>query len=242
MNINYNYEQLKNIKIAVTPSHKFGTDAFLLSHFAAPRKKDLAVDFCTGSGIVALLWQRDGFCAPKFAHCVEIQPQAVAQLHHTIEQNGLQNKMQAHNIDIKDTAAIKALGTGIFDLISCNPPYKAVGHGIVSEGASDKLARHETECTMDDIAKAANVLLKFGGRLCLCQRPERLPDIICTLRAHKIEVKKIKFVQRNISSVPWLVLVEANKGAKPFLNVEPPLIVQGANGFSDEMLKIYGKI
>lgn len=242
MKTNDNYEQLKNIKIAVSPQHKFGTDAFLLSHFSAPRAKDLAADFCTGSGIVALLWQREGFCAPQLTHCVEIQPQAVEQLNHTLDVNELHEKMQVHNIDIKNTAAIKTLGAGLLDLISCNPPYKAVGSGIMSDGQSDQIARHETECTMEDIAKAANILLKFGGRLCLCQRPERLTDIICTLREHKLEVKRIRFVQNHANTAPWLVLVEAKKGANPFLTVEPPLIVQGEDGFSEEMLKIYGKI
>lgn len=37
-------------------------------------------------------------------------------------------------------------------------------------------------------------------------------------------------------------LLEGRKGSKPFMKVLPPLIVEGENGFSDEVLKIYGKM
>ena len=75
------FEQLTpELSICVTPDHKFGTEAFLLAHFAGHRRKDLACDLCTGCGIVALLWFRDREQGPRQAYCVEIQPKAVEQL------------------------------------------------------------------------------------------------------------------------------------------------------------------
>jgi regulator of sigma E protease len=75
-----------------------------------------------------------------------------------------------------------------------NPPYKPVGTGIESLSEADKIARHETMCTIDDAVAAAAKLLKFGGRFCMCHRPERLCDIIVSMRAGGVEVKRIRFV------------------------------------------------
>ena len=50
------WEELSpSLFICVSSAHKFGTDAFLLSDFAAPRRKDLCCDLGTGCGIIPLL-------------------------------------------------------------------------------------------------------------------------------------------------------------------------------------------
>lgn len=74
-------------------------------------------------------------------------------------------------------------------LVTCNPPYKKAEHGILSSSDSDIIARHETMCSIDDVCAAAAKLLQFGGRLCICQRPERLLDVLEAMRRHKIEPK-----------------------------------------------------
>lgn len=115
------------------------------------------------------------------------------------------------------------------------------GGGILSEWESEKIARHETQCSLADVVAAAARLLKFGGRFCLCQRPERLCDVLTLLRQQGLEPKRVRFVQQRPGSAPWLFLCEGKKGAKPFLQVEAPLLIEGEDGFSEELLKIYGK-
>ena len=96
---------------------------------------------------------------------------------------------------------------------------------------------------MEDVCKTAARLLKFGGRLCICQRPERLADAVCAMRAYKIEPKRLRFAAKNPETPPWLFLLEGKLGAKPFLQVEPPLSAMNPDGsFTNEMLKIYGNI
>lgn len=93
---------------------------------------------------------------------------------------------------------------------------------------------------MEDVCAAASRLLRFGGRLCVCQRPERLPDMMEAMRNHGIEPKRLRMVQQRGDKAPWLVLMEGKKGSRPFLQVEAPLIVEdGAGGFSPEMKRIY---
>ena len=93
---------------------------------------------------------------------------------------------------------------------------------------------------MEDVCNAAARLLKYGGRLCLCQRPERLADVISAMRAADIEPKRLRFVAKTPSSAPWLFLLEGKKGSKPFMQVEPVLSVYDGDEFSAEMSRIYG--
>ena len=88
------------------------------------------------------------------------------------------------------------------------------------------MAKHEISCTLEDAAVAAARLLRFGGRFCLCQKPERLTDVLCTLRAHKLEPKRIRFAAQTAQKAPFLVLVEARRGGNPGLNVEAPLFLE----------------
>jgi tRNA1(Val) A37 N6-methylase TrmN6 len=225
----------RNISVCVTPEHKFGTDAFLLANFAAPRKKDLVCDFGTGCGIIPLLMVRDH--NPKHIYALDIQPLAIDQLKTSLRQNHLEDQITPVCADLKEW---KDLPNGTLDVITCNPPYKAPGAGILSEQKPDQIARHETMCTIDDICKAAGRLLKFGGRFCLCQRPERLCDVISAMKNASIEPKRLRFVAKTPTDAPWLFLIEGKKGSKPFLTVEPILSVYNGTEFSEEMGEIYG--
>ena len=47
-------------KVFTGPGAAFGTDALLLARFAMPRRKETALDLCSGCGIVALAWHDAG--------------------------------------------------------------------------------------------------------------------------------------------------------------------------------------
>lgn len=109
------------------------------------------------------------------------------------------------------------------DLCACNPPYFTAG-----EQAADRAratARHETDCTLDDVCKCAFRLLKDGGRLSLCHRPERLAEVLAVLRANRLEPKRLAFVKNRPDAAPWLFLVEAQKNRKTGLRVEPDVLI-----------------
>ena len=95
-------------------------------------------------------------------------------------------------------------------------------------------------CTIDDVCSAAIRNLKYGGRLCICNRPERLCDIMVSMRQNGIEPKRVRFVSKNPYTAPWLVMAEGRKGGNPFLKVEPQLYTTDENGgYTDEMKRIY---
>ena len=244
MNTDYRFEALSDrIKVCVSSEHRFGTDAFLLADFAAPRHKDLVCDLGTGCGIIPMIMMKNS--QPKGVVGVELQDQADEQFRFSIAESRLEGTVSAVHADIRriadKTVDEPLLAPHSFDLVTCNPPYKAGNAGILSDTQADQIARHETLCTIRDVCFAAERLLKFGGRLAICQRPERLCDVINAMRLASIEPKRLRFVSKTAADPPWLFLIEGKKGSKPFLQVEPLLIVQGENGFSDELLKIYNK-
>ena len=173
---------------------------------------------------------------PQITYAVDIQEGAVEQLCMGIEKSETQGIVPIC-ADLKELWDGAPLGQ--LDLVTCNPPYKAVNAGFQSVITAQKIARHEIMCNIDDVCGAAEKLLKFGGRLCVCNRPERLSDVIAAMKNHNIEPKRLRFVSKNPDEAPWLFLIEGKKGSKPFMVVEPQLYIRSENGFSDELQKIY---
>ena len=95
---------------------------------------------------------------------------------------------------------------------------------------------------MDDIAKSASKLLRFGGKFCICHRPERVFDAMVAMRNNGIEPKRLRFVSKKGDTQPWLVLIEGKRGAKNGLKVDKPFIAYNDDGtLTDEMLAITEK-
>ncbi len=231
----FNYEKLGEISLCVSEEHRFGTDAFLLGNFANPKRNDKVCDLCSGMGIVAF-FMKNKF-NPQKIYTVEIQEKAVLQQEMTIEKSNIEGIIPIL-ADLK--TEWESFPKDVLEVVTCNPPYKIAGTGAKNDLDAVAIARHEILCNIDDVCKTASKMLKFGGRLCLCNRPERLCDVILAMKEYNIEPKRIRFVSKNSESAPWLFLIEGRKGGKPFLQVEKPLYVQGENGFSDELLSIYG--
>ncbi|MBQ6250556.1 methyltransferase [Ruminococcus sp.] len=231
----YKYEKLTDkIYVCASSDHRFGTDAFLLTDFSQYRAKDKVCDLGTGCGIIPLIMQKK--LPPKVTYAVDIQEGAIEQL-----RLGLEKSETAGIVPV--CADLKELWEGAplgqLDLVTCNPPYKVNNAGFQSVITAQKIARHEILCTIDDVCAAAQKLLKFGGRLCVCNRPERLSDVIFAMKSHDIEPKRLRFVSKNAEEAPWLFLIEGKKGSKPFMKVEPQLYIRSENGFSEELQKIY---
>lgn len=226
----------KDLKIYVSDAHIFTSDAIVLASFCAPRHKDKCCDLGTGNGIIPLLWLRD--FQPKEIVGVELSESAITLLNKTLELNKIEGAVKPIHCDLRKLKGV--LPNEYYDLVSINPPYKKLGTGIVNEGEDYKNARHEFTCTLDDAAKTAAYLLKFGGRFCICQRPERLPDIFSAMRKFKIEPKSMREVIQRIGKEPSLVLVEGKKGSAPGFRINPPLILEDENGeYTEEAKELF---
>lgn len=228
----------ENVCLIVSKSHTFGTDALLLNDFASVKSRDKAIDLGTGCGIIPFLWLRDKK-ALSFRAAAEIQANACDQFLRSKRLNN-DETLNLFEGDLKDKNLITQ--REFFDVVTMNPPYKAGKTGIESADECAKIARHEISCNIDDITECAARILRFGGRLCICQRPERILDALSSMRNHGIEPKKIRFVQKTGETAPWLVLIDGRKGGAAGLRVEKPLIIEKSDGTpSDELLSITEK-
>ena len=196
--------------------HRFGSDALLLARFCPPKRTQKAADLCSGCGIVSLEWHDSGHRGPCTA--LELQPEASALLAQAVAEQGL-----GHIVPLCADLRTCREGEGTYDLCACNPPYFT--DGIQSTNAARATARHETDCTLDDVCACGFRLLKDGGRLALCHRPERLAEVLAVLRAHRLEPKRLAFVKNRPDSAPWLFLVEAQKNRKTGLRIEPDILI-----------------
>ncbi|MBQ3394274.1 MAG: methyltransferase [Oscillospiraceae bacterium] len=220
-------------KVRINETHRFGTDAFLLSDFRQVKYAQRAMDIGSGCGIIPLRWADNGHRGECVA--VEIEPSGTFLLNESIRLNGLEN-ITAVNADIR-TLDIEPG----FDVIACNPPYFT--SGLQKRDRLKAGFRHQNTLNEDDVAEAAWKLLKDGGKLVMCQRPERLARVIWAMKSHRIEPKLLRFVrQRRDSEKPWLMLIDGRKNGGVGLTVMNDLIIEDENGgFSKELLKIYGK-
>ena len=214
----------------------FGVDAVLLSGFASAKKGDKVLDLGMGTGVIPILMSAKTN-AEHFS-ALEIQPESAEMARRSVLLNDLQDKIDIIEGDIKKAAEI--FKPSYFDVITTNPPYMNFEGGLKNSYDPKTIARHEVLCTLDDIAFAAQKLLKFGGKLFMVHRPHRLTDIMCTLREHKLEPKRIRFVQPYINREPNMVLIEAVRSGKPMVKVMPSLVIYKDDGtYTDEIIDIY---
>ena len=203
-------------EVFCSAEHRFGSDALLLARFAPPKRAQKAADLCSGCGIVSLEWHDSGHRGECAA--VELQPAASALLAQALAQQGIDH-ITPYCADLRGFRQ----GEGSFDLCACNPPYFTAG--LQSANQARATARHETDCTLEDVCRCAFRLLKDGGRLALCHRPERLAEVLAVLRASRLEPKRLAFVKNRPDAAPWLFLVEAQKNRKTGLRVEPDVLI-----------------
>lgn len=214
----------------------FGVDAVLLSGFATAKKGDKVLDLGTGTGVIPILMS----AKTKAEHfsALEIQPESAEMAKRSVMLNDLQDRIDIIEGDIKKAAEI--FKPSSFDVITTNPPYMNFEGGLKNSYDPKTIARHEVLCSLDDVAFAAQRLLKFGGKFFMVHRPHRLTDIMCVLREHKLEPKRIRFVQPYADREPNMVLVEAVRSGKPMIKVMPTLVIYNSDGtYTQETLDIY---
>lgn len=216
---------------------RFGTDAVLLSSYAKIKEGAKCVDLGTGTGILPLLLSAKSPAAGITG--IEIQEDQYEIAVRNVEMNNLGHKVGMIHGDIRNIREI--FPAGVFDNAVSNPPYMKRGSGIKNSDSNIAAARHEILCDMDDIASAASYLLKDRGIFSLVHRPHRLADIVHSLRAHRLEPKRMRFVFPYSDSPPNLVLISAQKNAGSFLKVEKPLTIRNGDGsYTREIYDIYG--
>lgn len=231
--------QLKGIHIIQKKdAFRFGVDAVLLANFAKIKRGMKVIDLCTGTGIVPFIIA--GKTEAGYITGVEIQGEMVEMAQRSTAYNKLESRVNFIRGDLRDKDLLKSIPKA--DVVTVNPPYKLQSSGILNPNDKFAIARHEVCCTLEDVIIAARILLKDNGRLFMVHRPERVADILCLMRKHRIEPKTIRMVHPNTQKAPNIVLVEGQRDGGAFLKWEPSLYVyKDEGGYSEEIDRIYGR-
>jgi len=231
--------QLKGIRlIQKKDAFRFGVDAVLLANFAKIKKDYKVIDLCSGTGIIPFIIAGKTKAGKIIG--VEIQEDMVDMAIRTIKINNLENRVNFINLDLKNVRCLSELEK--VDVVTVNPPYKQKNSGIINMNDKNAIARHEICCTFEDVIIATKSVLKHNGRVYIIHRPDRLVDILCSMRDHKIEPKQIRMIHPNSAKAPNMVLIEGQNNGGTFLKWMPPLYVYDLKGnYTEEINKIYGK-
>lgn len=215
----------------------FGMDAVLLSGFARAKKHERCLDLGCGNGIIPILME----AKTEGMHFsgLEIQPESADMARRSVALNGLQDRIDIVEGDIKD--ASKIFGASSFHVVTTNPPYMTAQHGLTNLYEAKTIARHEVLCNLDDIIRESARLLMPGGRFYMVHRPFRLAEIISLMVQYRIEPKRMRLVYPYVDREPNMVLIEGLRGGKSRMTVEKPLIVYKEPGkYTDEIYDVYG--
>lgn len=215
---------------------RFGTDSVLLADFAAPRKRDVAVDLGCGTGAIALLMA--GHQPNLRVDAVELQIEIADMAKRSVALNGLEARVRVHCLDMRE--AWQALGAGRFSLAVCNPPYGRSGAALESQNEAKRIARHEGDLTPADLAKSAAMLLKNGGRFCAVYPAPRAYELMRAMDGAGIAPKRVRTVHGVAGRAPKFVLLEGVKGGGEGLHWLTPLVLRNEDGtFTEEWHRIY---
>ena len=203
---------------------KITTDNLALANFIKIKSKDkLLVEF--GSGLLSiplLLSTRTDI------EMVGIEKDSIAckLSSMSIKDNNLEDKIKVVNDDIKSIDKYFAINS--IDIIVCNPPYFLLDNeSIISDKEYLKMARHEGDMTISDVARLSKIYLRDGGSLFLVSRVDRFFEVRDTLIENKLAIKEIQFIYHDLDSTSKLVLIEARKSGKEHgLKVLKPIILE----------------
>ena len=214
--------------------YRFSVDPLLLIDFVTP-PFGRVIDLGCGVGVIGLgLLSRD---AAATATLVELQPRLAALARRNVDDNGAGPRARVVEGDV--AAGLSLSGAG-FDVAVCNPPYRTLEEGPASPDPEAAIAQHELKLTLPAMASEMRRLLAPGGRAAVVFPAARLPSLLAALDAAGLKPLRLRCVHPRAGEPANRVLVEAHKGARGPLVIEPPLLVRDAAGYTAEAARILG--
>ncbi len=223
-----------------TESFSFSVDSVLLANFATVKKNIVnIIDLGTGNAPIPLyltLRTKNKIIG------VEIQEKSYELAMKSVKINNKEEQITILNDNIIDIN--KKVGFQKFDLVLCNPPFfKYQENSNINKNEAKTIARHEVLINLDQICKEASQLLNNGGYFAMVHRPDRLGDIICTLRKYGLEPKRMRLVYPRPNTEANHVLIESRKTRQQGgLICLPSIIINDEFGnYTKEVLEVYNK-
>jgi tRNA1Val (adenine37-N6)-methyltransferase len=221
------------------PARGFRTslDPLLLAGFVAPPFGRF-LDIGAGTGALSFALLASDPDARGVA--VELQAPLAALAVEGRARNGFDGRLDVRAGDVRALAG--DLPAASFDLVATNPPYRPVGQSRPSPMETRALSNHEVALTLAEWAGVAARLVRLGGRVAAIFPAERALELGAALQARDLEPARLRFVHPHVDRPASRVLVEAVRGGRAPLVVEPPLIIHapGAERFTPEVRRMVG--
>ena len=215
----------------------FSLDSVLLAHYDTIKKNDRIADLRTATPVLSLLLSSLG---GNEIVAFEVNPVMADLARRNVMNNHKTDKIQVVEIDYRK--AQELYPSGRFTSVVVNPPYRSVGSGRMSRNEDVASASYEVNATLEEVFHTSRYLLKYGGRLTMVHRADRMADLIALGRKYNMEPKRVRPVYTKSGKVAVRVLMEWKYGGNPELIVENPLFIHNSDGsYTNEILDIYGK-
>ena len=208
--------------------YRFSIDPLLLADFVGAAPLGRLVDLGAGVGVVGLTLAKNDPAAQ--VTLVELQPRLAALCERNLGHNGLADRCTVIQGDLLAPATQKQLPGACFDLVVSCPPYYPLGTGDVNPDSEEAIARHELRLPLPDLVRAARRLIGFRGRVAVVYPSPRLSELLAQLLACGLQPTRLRLVHPHPGEPAQRAIVEARKGSRSGLCVEPPLYVRDATG------------
>ncbi len=175
----------------------------------------------------------------QYVYGIEVQGDIASVAHRNGELNALGEVCSVINKDLREVT-ITDIGNEV-DFVFSNPPYMKVDSGKSNENDFKNISRHEVCGEIEDFCKCARLLLKHGGSFYVVYRPDRMIDLISSMRNNEIEPKRLTFIHANTHTPPSLLLIQGKKGGKSGLVIDKPIYIykDGTTEYTEEFSRIY---
>lgn len=237
----YPGEQLEDLQgdlkiIAKKGVYRFSADSVLLAEFVQVSPGERIIDLGTGTGILPLLLTAKTKDLQVVG--IEIQDDLADMARRSVKYNKKNREITIITGDLKN--APNVLGVGCWDKVLANPPYFKSSEGRVNPCRQIAIARHEIECTLEDVVAAAQKLLRDSGDFYLVHRSARVSELMEVCARYGLFPVKLQEVASKPGKEPYLILIQFLKG-----KVQEPahlpvkyLIKNGGTGCSSPLPEI----
>jgi tRNA1Val (adenine37-N6)-methyltransferase len=197
--------------------YRFTSDSIFLAEFVTSKPEINTLEIGAGCGVISvILAKHKNF---KNITAVEIQEIMYSCLIKNIEENNCDKNIKAVHDDInlyKPNAKYKS--------IICNPPYRRVADGRVSEDETNKIAKFEINLSVYKVFRFCNSWLENKGSLFLSYPAGNISDLIKYGQQFGLAAKRIQLIHGKIDAQAKTVLIEFKKNVEEGAVFEPPII------------------
>ena len=182
---------------------KVGTDGVLLGVWADVRNCKTILDVGSGSGLIALMAAQRSNAT---IDAVEIDKDAYLQSLENISKSGFGERIKIYLVPFSDYSAQTEQK---YDLIISNPPY--FSRSLPPSDHKRKLARHDTELTLNELISGCSRLLKETGKAAFILPVSAEPDLIEFAEKYNLHILRKTKVKPTPTSNPKRILIELGK-------------------------------